>query len=456
VSFPELYLYLHIVSASPFVGHAWIFSNMSASFVVTVTAGITAAFLLFYYVILGIGLRQLGIHLTRRTAANRDIIIEGLGFGDKGKIVGFFHPYCNAGGGGERVLWAAIRAIQSNYPHVMNVVYTGDQDTSKDAILLRVKERFSIDLDHERIVFIYLSTRHYVAASTWPHFTLLGQSLGSLVLAWDAFSLLAPDVFIDTMGYAFTLPFAKLLFGIPTAAYVHYPTISTDMLGALPSDSTAPMRTRIKRKYWLLFAGIYARCGQHIDRVMVNSSWTAGHIRALWNRPDIAVVFPPCPVTQLLEKFPAGNGAGNKREKLLLCIAQFRPEKNHKLCIDAFAEFYKSTSKHKDARLVLVGSVRHPEDATRVYDLRIQARELSVKDQVLFVTDAPWTEVQKWLGRASIGVNAMWNEHFGIGVVEYQAGGLISVVHDSGGPKEDIVVEIDGKRSGYLPQPFYR
>lgn len=28
------------------------------------------------------------------------------------RVVGFFHPYCNAGGGGERVLWVAVRAIQ--------------------------------------------------------------------------------------------------------------------------------------------------------------------------------------------------------------------------------------------------------------------------------------------------------------------------------------------------------
>lgn len=27
--------------------------------------------------------------------------------------VAFFHPYCNAGGGGERVLWCAIRALQN-------------------------------------------------------------------------------------------------------------------------------------------------------------------------------------------------------------------------------------------------------------------------------------------------------------------------------------------------------
>lgn len=34
----------------------------------------------------------------------------------KGKtIIGIFHPYCNAGGGGERVLWGAIQAIQKEY-----------------------------------------------------------------------------------------------------------------------------------------------------------------------------------------------------------------------------------------------------------------------------------------------------------------------------------------------------
>lgn len=27
--------------------------------------------------------------------------------------VAFFHPYCNGGGGGERVLWCALRALQN-------------------------------------------------------------------------------------------------------------------------------------------------------------------------------------------------------------------------------------------------------------------------------------------------------------------------------------------------------
>lgn len=54
-------------------------------------------------------------------------------------IVGFFHPFCNAGGGGERVLWAAIRATQKRWPKAKCVVYTGDHDVTKEKILERVE-----------------------------------------------------------------------------------------------------------------------------------------------------------------------------------------------------------------------------------------------------------------------------------------------------------------------------
>jgi len=227
---------------------------------------------------------------------------------------------------------------------------------------------------------------------------------------------------------------------------VHYPMVSSDMLASLPSG-VADTRTQIKRQYWQWFAALYMGCGKYVDRVMVNSSWTASHIRALWRHPNVSVVFPPCAVTELQQKIPASDD--KPREKVLLCIAQFRPEKNHKLLIDAFARFYKQTKAHKDAKLVLVGSVRHSEDATRVYDLRLQAREVGVKNQIVFVTDAPWADVLKWLGIAWVGVNAMWNEHFGIGVVEYQAAGLVGVVHNSGGPKMDIVIETEGGKTGF-------
>jgi alpha-1,2-mannosyltransferase len=56
-------------------------------------------------------------------------------------VVGFFHPFCNAGGGGERVLWAAIRATQQRWPEAVCVVYTGDHDADKSQIIKRVQVR---------------------------------------------------------------------------------------------------------------------------------------------------------------------------------------------------------------------------------------------------------------------------------------------------------------------------
>ncbi|KAK3304627.1 glycosyltransferase family 4 protein [Chaetomium strumarium] len=389
-------------------------------------------------------------------------------------IVGFFHPFCNAGGGGERVLWAAVRATQQRWPKAKCVVYTGDHGVTKDAMLARVKNRFNIHLHPPTVNFLYLSTRHWVLASTWPRFTLAGQSLGSLILAWDAFSLLVPDIFVDTMGYAFALGLSKFLFrDVPTGAYVHYPTISTDMLESLDPASAVGalgvnagkgvgLRGSVKKLYWRLFASAYSRVGASADVVMTNSSWTQGHIQKLWGplrrkkkmtaatAHPIAVVYPPVAVRELEQEVDVSPASEARREKMLLYIAQFRPEKNHQLILQAFAEFLKSGSEAaRDARLVLVGSVRDDHDSKRVYQLRLLVNELHIRDRVEFHLDASWPEILDWLRRASVGVNGMWNEHFGIGVVEYQAAGLVAVVHDSGGPKMDIVVDVEGEPTGF-------
>ncbi|KAH9885898.1 glycosyltransferase family 4 protein [Xylariomycetidae sp. FL2044] len=385
-------------------------------------------------------------------------------------IVGFFHPFCNAGGGGERVLWAAVRATQQRWPRAKIVVYTGDHDVTKERMLSRVKSTFSIHIHSPTIHFLYLSTRHWVLPSTWTRMTLLGQSLGSLILGWDALSLLVPDIFVDTMGYAFTLGMCKILFpDMPTAAYVHYPTISTDMLDSL--DPKSPLGSQgvnagkgtgfkgtLKRNYWKIFAAIYSWMGASIDVVMTNSTWTQAHIQSLWGprrerrkrQHPIAVVYPPCAVNEIQQAVEVSKESETKREKYIVYIAQFRPEKNHNLIVQSFAEFVKSGSPAaKDAKLVLLGSVRDDNDSRRVYQLRLLVNELHIKEQVIFQLDAHWSEILQWLGKAYIGVNGMWNEHFGIGVVEYLAAGLICVVHNSGGPKLDIVTEVDGLPTGY-------
>lgn len=296
------------------------------------------------------------------------------------------------------------------------------------------------------------------------------------MLAYDAFSLLVPDIFIDTMGYAFSLGLSKVLFpNVPTGAYVHYPTISTDMLSSLdPASTTGTLgvnagkgegwRGKAKKLYWELFARLYSHVGGTVDVVMTNSTWTQGHIRSLWGatrakagkKSEIDVVYPPVAVKELEQEIEVSESSEGKREKALVYIAQFRPEKNHRLILDAFSEFMATKSEATEgAKLVLIGSVRDDSDSKRVYELRLAVNELRIKESVEFHLDASWPEILEWLRRASVGVNGMWNEHFGIGVVEYQAAGLISVVHDSGGPKNDIVTEVDGKPTGKLTYMVY-
>lgn len=301
----------------------------------------------------------------------------------------------------------------------------------------------------------------------YPYMTLLGQSFGSLIVAYDAFNLLVPDIYIDTMGYAFTIALSKYLFpSVPTGAYVHYPTISTDMLVSLDDDTGLKglnagvgkgWRGAAKKRYWQWFARLYGWVGGKTDVVMCNSSWTSAHIKSLWGPAreraeykEPTVVFPPTAVSELESSIEVTSASERNREPSILYIAQFRPEKNHALILRAFARFLNNRSKNPASasrptpKLILIGSVRHSSpDETHIYNLRLLAHELRIRDHTTFLCDASWPTILSHLRTASIGTNAMWNEHFGICVVEYQAAGLISVVHDSGGPREDIVVDMD-------------
>ncbi|KAF9208254.1 asparagine-linked glycosylation protein [Haplosporangium sp. Z 27] len=377
-------------------------------------------------------------------------------------IAGFFHPYCNAGGGGERVLWTAIRDIQENYPHVISIVYTGDTDVNKDEILELVKNRFNIELDPALVGFEFLKKRYWIEDAKWPRFTLIGQSLGSIVLGWEALQRVVPDIWIDTMGYAFTYPAARAFGGCQVAAYVHYPTISSDMIGRVASRESAhnnasevassPFYTALKLIYYRCFALIYSFVGAFSHIVMTNSSWTKGHIDSLWKIKS-TVVYPPCD-TEAFKDFPLKG-----RERIIVSVAQFRPEKGHGLQLEALHQLLKDHPEYCQkkgetnplaVRLVMVGSARNESDEARIKQLKEKALELGISDNVEFVVNAPFSELKAWLARSKIGIHAMLDEHFGIGVVEYMAAGLIPVAHNSAGPKMDIVRPYNNLPTGYL------
>lgn len=67
-----------------------------------------------------------------------------------------------------------------------------------------------------------------------------------------------------------------------------------------------------------------------------------------------------------------------------------------------------------------------------------------------FLVNVDYEALKLNLSKALIGLHTMWNEHFGIGVVEYLAAGVIPIAHRSGGPLMDIIVPFQGKPVGML------
>lgn len=78
------------------------------------------------------------------------------------------------------------------------------------------------------------------------------------------------------------------------------------------------------------------------------------------------------------------------------------------------------------------------------------AERLGIADAVVWRTNIPIAELRDALGSATAGLHTMWNEHFGIGVVEMMAAGVFTVAHNSGGPRSDIVVRFRGVPTGIL------
>ncbi|XP_068428476.1 GDP-Man:Man(3)GlcNAc(2)-PP-Dol alpha-1,2-mannosyltransferase-like [Clinocottus analis] len=413
---------------------------------------------------------------------------------DGGPAVAFFHPYCNAGGGGERVLWCALRTLMNRYPGISFVVYTGDQGVTGPQILEGARQRFNITLPRPP-TFIFLQNRSLVEASFYPHFTLLGQSVGSMILGWEALAAFVPDLYVDSMGYAFTLPIFRYLGGCKAASYVHYPTVSTDMLSVIternPRFNNAdfisgnPVLSAVKVVYYCYFALLYGMVGSCSDVVMVNSTWTLGHILSLWRSPSrTSTVYPPCDVRAFLdhpleeveeaakeeeedkeegeegweelgpELVSEEEGGGDRKCHSIVSVGQFRPEKDHRLQIRAFHKLLDGKKEQpggrESLRLVLIGGCRNQEDEERVLMLRGLCQELGVTDRVDFKLNVPFEELKRELVDATIGLHTMWNEHFGIGVVECMAAGTIVLAHKSGGPKLDIVVPYEGGQTGFL------
>ncbi|KAL4181887.1 hypothetical protein AMTRI_Chr12g273300 [Amborella trichopoda] len=371
------------------------------------------------------------------------------------RAIGFFHPYTNDGGGGERVLWCAVKAVQELNPNLDCVVYTGDE-ASPQSLMARALDRFGVKLLQPPQV-VPLHKRKWVEERTYPHFTMIGQSLGSIYLSWEALNKFTPLFYFDTSGYAFTYPLARA-FGCKVICYTHYPTISSDMVSRVrqcsfmynndKSIAGSIWLSRCKVIYYTIFSWMYGLVGSYANIAMVNSSWTRSHIEKLWKIPDrTRRVYPPCNTSEL-QVLPLERPDSIRK---FISVAQFRPEKAHSLQLEAFSHaINKLELEYPRPKLQFVGSSRNKEDKERLSKLKRRCIELGLEKDVEFYEDLMYRDLVELLGGAAAGLHSMIDEHFGISVVEYMAAGAVPIAHNSAGPMMDIVVEEDGQRTGFL------
>lgn len=175
----------------------------------------------------------------------------------------------------------------------------------------------------------------------------------------------------------------------------------------------------------------------------MNSSWTDKHVRDIW-KCETQVVYPPCDMKRLLE---INSKQTINKSRGIISIGQFRPEKNHTLQIMSVIPVLKL---YQDITFTIVGSCRNEDDLNRVNALKDLVRNLGFIQRIDFIVNGTEEDVRNALSNAKVGLHTMTDEHFGIGIIEYLAAGVIAIAHDSGGPKDDILVDHMGKRVGYL------
>ncbi|EAN99661.1 putative alpha-1,2-mannosyltransferase [Trypanosoma cruzi] len=376
--------------------------------------------------------------------------------------VGFLHPSAAAGGGGERVLWVAMRAIQLDdmrrgitRRYVLYCSRIGEDGVDDDKrgekrLLQIVQQQFHILLPMPiEVVFLRPSLTRLLSGEHYPFLTLLLQAVcGSVVLFYETciVNSITPIV-IESVGIPGIYPLLALLAGTRIISYTHYPSITSIMTKRVESGESrynnrgflARHHTLRQAKvvYYKLFACFYWWLGQFPVLTMTNSRWTMRHIEQLWKPVVPALVYPPCAVNQFmpLRKPP------EQHVNTIVSVGQFRPEKNHLLQLRAFAKALPRLPA--DARLIMVGGARAADDRKRAEDVVEEAKSRGISDRVEVRIGVPFSEVGELLSTCCMGLHTMEDEHFGIVVVEYMACGCIPLAHNSGGVCLDIITSPD-------------
>lgn len=382
-------------------------------------------------------------------------VIRRRGRATKGPTIAFLHPFALSGGGGERVLWTAVQAVHERLPTVRIVIYgawtSSSTSRSVDGAIATARkyarERFGLDLSGITVEMVDISDMiRLVDPTRYPRFTLARQAVGMVIIGARSFYRRPAPIVIDTANMSFSLMIPFVL-GAYTISYVHYPTISADMLASVrrreaavhnnTSIAASTEKTAMKIIYYKCFAAFYATSARFISHALANSSWTSAHLKYIWGY-NVEVLFPPCDIQASDPNEDLSVYDNNERHSgLIISVGQFRPEKRHEDQLEIVRVLQNGSNQKAAVRLLMIGGVRDIHDIRRAKKIKTRAER--EKLPISIYENASVEDLRKWLKRGTIGIHTMQHEHFGISVVELMQAGLIVVAHGGGGVGMDIV-----------------
>jgi glycosyltransferase involved in cell wall biosynthesis len=203
-------------------------------------------------------------------------------------------------------------------------------------------------------------------------------------------------------------------------SYIHFPVLLPTRSGGLLWSIYNSLVKLIASSYETPRSG----------RVLANSTWTAHMVYRVYGIiPD--VLYPPVDIDYFSEA-----SRNNSREKIIVTISRFSPEKKLEKILDAAREL-------PDYTFVIVGSTGLGSEKV-IEELEKRIDKLKLRN-VELKPNLPRSQLRELLEEALFYLHPEFTEHFGIAVVEAMSAGCIPIVYRDGGVWHDAVSKISEK-----------
>ena len=213
--------------------------------------------------------------------------------------------------------------------------------------------------------------------------------------------------------------------------YVHFPIVASFREKYLFENHIGKPKSILKKSYYSLIKFLVLKGFYKVNKesiLLANSRFTARYIYKYYGLYP-KILHPYVDINQFLKV----SGSHN-RKNYVISIGRISPEKNYDV-VPTIAKHAKNVRK-----FIIIGST-YSASYKIMYNVLKKAAELNVKDKIVFVPNASFEKLLALLSCSKVFLHTMKYEHFGIAVVEAMASGLIPVVHRSGGPWTDIILE---------------